>query len=653
MSVRSLGACLDNDPNSSMHFDPLKQDAGSEFLCFRFGDREIRLTGSGCGNLFDGWRVEFVYSGFAPIFILQLVHAAGKRSVWYVSSQGLRLAGNVGELGQRHRHLLQRSAMPVINELVRSIIEDVRPALSEVARGFLNLDNGTKLEIMDLVGAHLFCAPEIEIVDATTDDTFFMGRGRSMPVVLEHRHITSALRSSLQDLLLASVRSGRATFSIPSPITGQAIEAQASLCFDDYHFAYRFVDSRCGLVFYLIAGYEVSQIYGLYIPQNDILFSLGSSVGLNVLIADHLPGWLSKHLCCFGLEYAGYLTGPMTGMTSVLRAPPWTHIGHQLWNELTGIDNLLKETESFKALEWVVPDGRGSVEFYGPVDDLFPQLRGSVKRGLHDAADVIRYAYFHRRFVVRITQEFISEDLRRRVLRHAASAATNSHDIKRLMHYRDGPVVLLGLRVENRTLVDLKGFYFLLIHAVLSLYPGARFVIDGHNAPNAGGREYRSHGENPANPPVTVCLEREILQFLTSAFGDVAILDAIGLTVPENLRLIETCNFFVAMWGAGLAKYRWICNKPGFVITSHWNLTQRPDLNIYDHPGLMEKPSPMYWLKPEMVTDCRDIACAMPNGDHPQWSNFTIAEQSTIDQIIHHLQMHTAEQPKRIELLEI
>ncbi len=88
------------------------------------------------------------------------------------------------------------------------------------------------------------------------------------------------------------------------------------------------------------------------------------------------------------------------------------------------------------------------------------------------------------------------------------------------------------------------------------------------------------------------------------------------------------------MWGAGLAKYRWICNKPGFVITSHWNLTQRPDLNIYDHPGLMENPSPMYWLEPEMVTDCPEAACAMPNGNHPQWANFTIAEKPTINQIV-------------------
>lgn len=535
MSVWGIETHLHDESNTSMHFDPLKQEAGSEFLCFRFGGQEIRLVGSGCGDLFDGWRVEFIYSGFAPILILQLAHAIGTRSVWYVSSQGLRLAGNVGELDQRHRHLLQRTSSPVIKEFIHNIIEDTRPALSEEARGFLNLDDGTKAEIMDLVSAQLFCVPEIEIVDAAMDDTFFLARGRSMPVVLEHRYIAAALRLNLQDLLLASVRSGRTTFSIPSPTTGQEIEAQASLCFDDYHFAYRFVDAQCGLVFYMIAGYEVSQIYGLYVPQNDILFSLGSGVALNILIADHLPGWLSKHLRCFGLEYADYLTRPIARMTSVLRASPWTHIGHQLWSELTGIDNLLKDVESFKVLEWVVPDGQGSIEFYGPIDDLFPQLRGLVKRGLNDSPDIIRYAYANQRFVVRITQEFISDDLRRRVLRHAASIGANSHDLRRLRNYRDGPVVLLGLRVENRTLVDLKGFYFRLIHAVLSLYPEARFVIDGHNVPNAGGREYRSHGENSASPPVTVCLEREILQFLTSAFGDVAIVDAIGLTVPENL----------------------------------------------------------------------------------------------------------------------
>ena len=34
-------------------------------------------------------------------------------------------------------------------------------------------------------------------------------------------------------------------------------------------------------------------------------------------------------------------------------------------------------------------------------------------------------------------------------------------------------------------------------------------------------------------------------------------------------------------WGAGLAKYRWVCNKPGLLLTGEWNLRHREDLHIY------------------------------------------------------------------------
>ncbi len=127
---------------------------------------------------------------------------------------------------------------------------------------------------------------------------------------------------------------------------------------------------------------------------------------------------------------------------------------------------------------------------------------------------------------------------------------------------------------------------------------------------------------------------------LIDKFGNDKIISAVGLTVPANILLIEQCDFFVSMWGAGLAKYRWICNKPGFVITNHWNLTQRSDLFIYDHPTLIESPSRLYWVDPTLVTDHPEAPRIVTVNSHAQWSNFSIMEAPVIDAILRSISKH-------------
>ncbi len=330
-------------------------------------------------------------------------------------------------------------------------MEDATPVLAPVIKDFLRLDHHTKVTLLRLTDTFLLAAPELLPVQEDPAVTSVVVRGNYRPACLRHKHISAALNTNLQKALLKSARMGHVTFEISSPVSGRPIKAQASLCFDDYHFAYRFVETETGLVFYIIAGYEVSQIYGMYIAQNNIMLCLDRHLELGRLFAEHLPFWLPEHLARHGLEFAEYLGRPIECITSALRAPPWTHIGHQLWNELTGIDRFLKQVESTERVEWAVPDGRRPVEFYGPIDDLFPRLRGLVRRGFSDADDVIRYAYANSRFVVRITDDFVSENLRGRVLQYAASVACVGDEPTRVLAPDALPRILLGLRVENLT----------------------------------------------------------------------------------------------------------------------------------------------------------------------------------------------------------
>lgn len=625
-----------------IHYDPLRVIQGQSYLCFDFADSQVNLTGSGCGGLGEGWRAEFLFSGFSPILVLQLAHTSGTRSVWYVSSDGSRLAGSVNELDSHSRQLLRSVASRVLQFFTRSLVEDVQPNLRPLERDFLKLDQSIRVEIFELVKELLLPAPEVRVVEREAGITPILVGNDARPVTLHHDHVFAILTPSFQNVLIDMLQTKNNIFSISSPVTGKSVKVQATLCFDDFHFAYRFFEKDNQFVFYLIAGYEVSETYCLYFPSPNLLICLTNKVALSRIISEHLSIWIAKHFIRFASEYVKHLQNPISGVTSLMRAPPWTHIGHQLWNELTGIDNVLKRTSLESNLSWVVPDGEQAIEFYGRIDDLFPQINGKVIRGLRDATEVIQYVYSNNRLPVRLTQGFVSADLRSRILKHAALLTPISHELAHSLEFKKWPLILLGLRVENRTLIDLKVFYQRCITKILALYPEARFVIDGYNVASAGGHKYRSHGERLEDLSVVEKVEQDIVNSLEEYFGRTAIIKSVGFTVPESLQIINFCDFVVSLWGAGLAKYRWVCNKPGFIITSQWNLAHRSDLRIYDDPSFLENPTPLYWVDPTLVTDHPEASRMVSAGTHPQWSNFSIQEDAVMDRVLETLSWHLA-----------
>ncbi len=624
-----------------VHPDPLRIEDGAPALVFLLDRQQVVLRGTGCRGLLPGWRATLLYSGFAPFLLMQLVHESGARAVWYLCSEGHRLGDHVAGLTPRDRTLLSRAASPVLGELVRALLQDPNPVLRPAAEGFLALDEACRLDLMGLCRERLAAGPlELLPLVAAPQSLLASPADDRAALTLRRPHLHDLLATDLQAMLPAIVAGGR--FEVPDPVSGAPVASQGSLCIDDFHFAYRFVAAG-GLVFYLIAGHEHSQVYALYLPRPGLLLCGPGQEGMAAGAQRFLPDALSHHLVVHGTAYAAYLAAPLRGVSVPLRAPPWSHIGHQLWNELTGIEGFLAAAVTDAALpEWIVPDADRPVEFYGPIDTLFPELAGSVRRGLlRDARELVGYAYGNGRLVVRATGTFVSAALRRRLLAHAEAVSPDQAGQPDRRPERDEqapaaawPVLLLGLRVENRTLTDLLGFYGRLIAAVRRRHPRARFVIDGHNVA-AGGVKHRSYGERAGQEGATAAAERAILDGLRALHGREAIVDAVGLSVPENLCLIARCDGFVAMWGAGLAKYRWACNKPGYVMTGRWNLDHRADLGIYELPTMLEAPTALRWLAAEHVTD-RPLdhpSLVMPY-PHAQWANFDIDEAAAVDGIL-------------------
>ncbi len=628
-------ACSDGgtsaELNRFIHFDPVRLVDGEPALVFASGSETVAMHGSAATNYFDGWRADFVYTGFAPILVIQLVHSGGDRVVWYASCDGDRLGDKVSDLSDHHRTLLRRAAMPILQRLLWVLTEAVEPRLSDFEHGFLQLGPACRQELLGLCQDGLVRQVEIVRVDDVPACCLVPAADGGPPVALRREHLRTGLRRVLQDQMAADVVRG--TVSFTCPVTGAEIGCQGSLCFDDFHFAYRFADATGRFVFYVIAGHELSFFYALYVPALALLLPAPVFEGPAEGARHFLPLWLPRHLIHHGAEFEAYLRQRPRGISSPLRAPPWTHIGHQLWNELSGIERYLRDAgPGGRQPEWLVPDGERQIEFYGPIDVLFPQLVGRVRRGLRDAEDLVRYAYRTGRIVVRVTRNFVSAELRARLLEHArrhVRAAPGGDEPA-----TDAPVLLLGLRLENRTLEDLGGFYERLAAAVLARHPGARFILDGHNVGAAGAGKYRSHGERSEQARDIERAEFAVLERLQQAFGAGTVRSAVGLTVPANLLLIARCEAFIAPWGAGLAKYRWACNKPGYVFTSRWNLQRRADLAIYHAAENMQDPAELRWIRAELVTDQAAPPKVAGSSMQPQWLNFSMDEARVIGEFI-------------------
>jgi len=87
----------------------------------------------------------------------------------------------------------------------------------------------------------------------------------------------------------------------------------------------------------------------------------------------------------------------------------------------------------------------------------------------------------------------------------------------------------------------------------------------------------------------------------------ITVFNTIGCSLCESINWSLLCGFFVAPWGAGLAKYKWIANKPGLVFSSTKVLNSRSDLHIYDSPIFREATYPCEYIDSNSVIDIDEI----------------------------------------------
>lgn len=274
------------------------------------------------------------------------------------------------------------------------------------------------------------------------------------------------------------------------------------------------------------------------------------------------------------------------------------HVGHDLWNQLSGWSHLLSLISPDEiGLISLAPDDE---QLYGSVTCLYPEImtaqRGRIR---HDGAsrELLGTATDEGFLLFNLLDDHVTEDLARRVLAWARGACRPEF-LSDLAALQAGgaPVLMVTLRLGNRAWVEQEEGLVAVLRALGEEFPGLVAVLDGMNAFNHRSGSHRLMSVEP---------EKALAARIAAALaGHVRVVDTIGCPLAESLMYCEAVDAYLAPVGAGMAKVRWVANKPG---VAHSNTTMLApghlDGSLYDNPRYREAPVQALRIPREKVTD--------------------------------------------------
>jgi hypothetical protein len=288
------------------------------------------------------------------------------------------------------------------------------------------------------------------------------------------------------------------------------------------------------------------------------------------------------------------------------------HIGHYLWNSLSGLQHLEDALANIEDVTSVIRLVYASgPPIFCPLQHLFPRLlkQSPLTQSAH--FDMITYTYTEKCQYIRATDDYISakladairhysnncdwllewglpgsntnEETRRRLLLADSNMAQSTPRLKNICLY---------LRINNRAPVNQHQFIVTLIQRLFQeelATEATQIYICGSNT--ASGDRIFSHYESDQGLPDWVKeqgLAMSIIKEVNSTVGHCSIHSMVGASINHELYLVDRSDLILIPWGAGMAKTKWILNKTCYVHTNILNLTSFGDLRIYEDPNLRE-----------------------------------------------------------------
>lgn len=249
---------------------------------------------------------------------------------------------------------------------------------------------------------------------------------------------------------------------------------------------------------------------------------------------------------------SAYLAAP--DRTLMVSEDSMSHIGHHIWNVISGWASLfslvppelIDTVTSYRA--W---------QIFGGVTELYPDYAarvGSIARP--GSQDAVYELMLDRRAVSLVlvdghTTQAGAERIVDWSRQHCDHAFLTEVEALRQSTF---PLVMITIRTDNRAWTGQQDGIACVINELALDYPRLGIVFDGINT---GMEQLATHGLMSLDD------EQVIAASIMQACQNVRFHNTLGCLPHESIMLAVTIDAFMAPVGAGLAKTRWIANKPG------------------------------------------------------------------------------------------
>jgi glycosyltransferase involved in cell wall biosynthesis len=354
----------------------------------------------------------------------------------------------------------------------------------------------------------------------------------------------------------------RGCFDVPSPFTGLILSSGDAVILPDRTVFYRFPNEPRLLLAAanLARGYP---IVGLVLLNSRTLIQLD----------ERLWGVESRDVVAALAFLDDNAWPPARPADRCLILTGDSNFAHHAWNQLGALAALIDgHTERLPRTLCT------TFTPLGAIDALLPELsHWSID---HLSANIPPHVNSPGRVIVNLGGLRVTDAIRDRVLRVARDQESEAVRAIRRSLAANTPVVWVSVRTRNRTADNQRDFIVAACREIVSSYPDAAIILDGHSVPMdaAINANYNRRDIDTMITGDSGEIEAVIaaLRSGSDPSGAYSLINASGLTILESILLAHAADFYICHHGTVQHKIGWMTDRPGVVHSNPRTLSIDP-----------------------------------------------------------------------------
>lgn len=384
-------------------------------------------------------------------------------------------------------------------------------------------------------------------------------------------------------LMADAIANSRVTFI--SPFSGEPCESSHAIAPNTYRFS---EENRTFFLSTFISPKMQHSLafFNIFIPENNMIVSYDYREDKSDFLLGH-EGQQKYLLEQYDNICKAQPAPPENTVGSLVSNFGLAHIGHCLWQDISIFYSLLKRDVK-----------RENVTF-AYVNNFYTENVANVKRlqlpelQFRNSNELFEYSKKNKLLPIIFTDSIISEAQAQTISKICYDDAAS--DLKSLLDTENRKVVL-SLRSGYRCCKNEAGIYSRLISVLSQEDSDIVFFIDGMNS----SFDFNVDDKHQIAKLKTAFVdELSVAELISKQNPTANIVNIIGRSFNDSIAVSSAANVIISPWGAGLVKYKWLCNHPNvFIYGSEATLSESHlHKRLYDEKKFRENVAPSTYFK--------------------------------------------------------